>query len=164
MKKMQPHKHCHFCGAAYTHLDGYPRACPTCGEMFWSNPIPVAVVAVKMEDGVLIIQRGIEPARGKWALPGGFLETGETWQQGACREVLEETGFELPETEIELVYALSAAQTRQLILFCTTKTRFHSADFVFVPSEESLDARIMSAPEQLAFPAHAEFAARYFID
>ena len=163
MKKIQPHKHCHFCGAAYIDLTAYPRTCPACGEMFWSNPIPVAVVAVKMEDGVLIIQRGIEPAKGHWALPGGFLETGETWQQGACREVLEETGFALPIAEIELVYALSAAQTRQLILFCTTKSRFSQSDFTFVPSEESLDFRVMSAPEPLAFPAHAEFAARYFI-
>ena len=94
MSARQPHSHCHFCGAAYTDLSSYPRTCPACGEMFWSNPIPVAVVAVKMETGVLIIQRGIEPAKGHWALPGGFLETGETWQQGACREVLEETGFQ----------------------------------------------------------------------
>lgn len=158
----KPHRHCHFCGHAYPESTAYPKTCPDCGEMFWSNPIPVGVVAVKMDDGALIIQRGIEPGKGKWALPGGFLETGETWQQGACREVLEETGFDLPVSEIELVYALSAAQTRQLILFCTTKTRFRYADFVFVPSEESLAARIMSAPEELAFPAHAEFAARYF--
>lgn len=164
MSARQPHSHCHFCGAAYTDLSSYPRTCPACGEMFWSNPIPVAVVAVKMETGVLIIQRGIEPAKGHWALPGGFLETGETWQQGACREVLEETGFQLPIDEIELVYALSAARTRQLILFCTTKSRFRFNDFTFMPSEETLAVRIMSEPERLAFPAHAEFAQRFFVN
>lgn len=162
MVKREPHSHCHFCGTAYADNNAYPRTCPACGEMFWSNPIPVAVVAVKMENGVLIIQRGIEPAKGHWALPGGFLETGETWQQGACREVLEETGFKLPTEEIELVYALSAARTRQLILFCATKSRFRFSDFTFVPSEETLAVRIMAAPEKLAFPAHAEFAQRYF--
>lgn len=158
----KPHLHCHFCGTAYRDVTSYPRSCPGCGELFWSNPIPVAVVAVKMDSGVLIIRRGIEPAKGHWALPGGFLETGETWQQGACREVLEESGLALPPDEIELVEALSVAQTRQIILFCTTKSRYTRGDFKFVPSEEATEVRVMTAPEKLAFPAHAEFAQRYF--
>lgn len=158
----KPHQHCHFCGTAYPDLTSYPRQCPQCGELFWSNPIPVAVVAVKMDGGVLIIKRGIEPGKGHWALPGGFLETGETWQQGACREVLEESGLKLPTDEIQLVEALSVAQTRQIILFCATKSRFTRNDFVFTPSEETTDVRVMTAPEKLAFPAHAEFAAKFF--
>jgi ADP-ribose pyrophosphatase len=42
---------------------------------------------------VLLVQRGIEPSRGLWAIPGGSLELGETIQEGAEREILEETGI-----------------------------------------------------------------------
>lgn len=113
-----------------------------------------------MDAGVLIIRRGIEPAKGHWALPGGFLETGESWQEGACREVREETGLSLPHSDIELIDALSVAQNRQIILFCKTKSRYSLNDFVFAPCEETLDLRVMKEPEQLAFSAHTEYARR----
>lgn len=129
--------------------------------MVWSNPLPVAVVLVKMTEGVLIIQRGIEPAKGLWALPGGFLETGESWQSGAVREVFEETGLEVPREDIELIDALSVAQNRQIILFCGTRSSYRLSDFKFAPSEETLDLRVMSQPETLAFSAHTEHARRF---
>jgi ADP-ribose pyrophosphatase YjhB (NUDIX family) len=56
---------------------------------------PIAGVgAVIVSDGqVLLVQRGHEPLKGEWSLPGGALELGETLQEGICREVLEETGL-----------------------------------------------------------------------
>jgi 8-oxo-dGTP diphosphatase len=114
-----------------------------------------------MQEGLLIIQRGIEPARGLWALPGGFLETGETWQAGAVREVYEETGLQVPRDDIELIEALSVAQNRQIILFCGTKSSYRLSDFNFAPSEETLDLRVMTQPENLAFSAHTEHARRF---
>jgi ADP-ribose pyrophosphatase len=54
----------------------------------------VGIGAVVIRDGkVLLIRRGIAPGRGLWAVPGGSLELGETLQQGAEREILEETGI-----------------------------------------------------------------------
>jgi 8-oxo-dGTP diphosphatase len=54
----------------------------------------VGVGAVVLRNGlVLLVQRGVEPARGLWAIPGGGLKLGETLQQGAEREILEETGI-----------------------------------------------------------------------
>jgi ADP-ribose pyrophosphatase len=54
----------------------------------------VGVGAVVIRDGkVLLIKRGVSPSRGLWAVPGGSLELGETLQQGAEREILEETGI-----------------------------------------------------------------------
>jgi 8-oxo-dGTP diphosphatase len=58
---------------------------------------PIAGVgAVIVQDGrVLIVQRGQEPLKGAWSLPGGALELGETIEQGIVREVREETGLEV---------------------------------------------------------------------
>jgi ADP-ribose pyrophosphatase len=54
----------------------------------------VGVGAVVIRNGkVLLIKRGVSPSRGLWAVPGGSLELGETLQQGAEREILEETGI-----------------------------------------------------------------------
>jgi ADP-ribose pyrophosphatase len=53
----------------------------------------VGIGAVVIRDGrVLLIRRGVAPGRGLWAVPGGSLELGENLQQGAEREILEETG------------------------------------------------------------------------
>lgn len=54
----------------------------------------VGVGAITFKDGkVLLVKRGIEPSRGLWAIPGGTLKLGETLQEYAAREILEETGI-----------------------------------------------------------------------
>jgi ADP-ribose pyrophosphatase len=66
----------------YTNGRAYP-SCPRVG---------VGALVIE-ENRVLLIKRGIEPSRGLWAIPGGMLELGETLQEGAEREILEETGL-----------------------------------------------------------------------
>jgi 8-oxo-dGTP diphosphatase len=59
-----------------------------------STPIVCAGAVIRDDDGrLLMVQRGHEPARGTWSLPGGRVETAETLEQAAAREVLEETGL-----------------------------------------------------------------------
>ena len=77
---------------------GWPRTCPQCGETTWSNPLPVAVVLLPVayddgRTGLVVVRRDIEPFRGEIALPGGFIETGESWREAAVRELREETGL-----------------------------------------------------------------------
>src|SRR4029079_9297124 len=83
--------HCGWCGALFA-VATWPRAC-VCGNTSYANPIPVAVVLLPVGDGLLTIRRGIPPQLGKLALPGGFMELGETWQESAARELREETGI-----------------------------------------------------------------------
>jgi len=65
----------------------------------------VGVGAVIVERGrVLLVQRGHEPSKGKWSLPGGILELGESLAEGVAREVLEETGLTVEALElVELI-------------------------------------------------------------
>jgi len=68
---------------------------------FPARPVP-AVGAIVFRDGaVLLVKRGQEPNRGRWSVPGGTLEAGETVEQGAARETLEETGIVLTHRQRE---------------------------------------------------------------
>jgi ADP-ribose pyrophosphatase YjhB (NUDIX family) len=73
---------------------GQPRrACPDCGYVHFTDP-KVGVGVLVIEAGrVLLVQRAVEPERGKWSLPAGYLDQGEDPRATAAREALEETGL-----------------------------------------------------------------------
>ena len=68
--------------------------CQKCGWIYYGNPLPVVVCAVKnRKDKILIAKRNLKPGLNKWALPGGFIESGETPEAACLRELKEETGL-----------------------------------------------------------------------
>jgi ADP-ribose pyrophosphatase YjhB (NUDIX family) len=79
--------------------------CENCGFIHYMNPRVVAAMIVEHEGRVLLQQRAIEPRTGFWTFPGGFLEIGETPEQGARRETLEEVGLDVEPTRLHGVYA-----------------------------------------------------------
>ncbi len=90
--------HCRACGSAVTYRlpdDGDTReraVCPRCHTIHYENPLNVVGTIPVWGDQVLLCLRNIEPRRGKWTLPAGFMELGETTQEGAARETVEEAG------------------------------------------------------------------------
>lgn len=66
--------------------------CPRCHTIHYENPLNVVGTIPVWGDQVLLCLRNIEPRRGKWTLPAGFMELGETTQEGAARETVEEAG------------------------------------------------------------------------
>ena len=89
-------KFCSVCGSADIALtvpEGDQRSryvCPSCGTVHYSNPKIVCGVVPVFEDKVMLCLRGIEPRKGKWTLPAGFMENEETVEEGAQRELYEE--------------------------------------------------------------------------
>ena len=71
------------------------QLCPTCGRVHYRNAKPCAGALVVRAGHILLVRRAIEPYRGYWDIPGGFLEEGEQPQAGAVRELWEETGLEV---------------------------------------------------------------------
>lgn len=81
-------------------------ACPACGLVAYVNPRLVVTTLPVTEAGeILLIRRGIEPGRGRWAQPGGFLEVDETVTEAAIRETFEETGLVVEPGEIIGLYS-----------------------------------------------------------
>lgn len=89
-------KFCSNCGSASIGLsipDGDHReryVCAACATIHYKNPLIVCGVVPVYGDRVMLCRRGIEPRYGKWTLPAGFMENGETVEEGAQRELLEE--------------------------------------------------------------------------
>jgi len=103
--------HCSRCGGLLRHgeIPGEDRArlaCDTCGYISYVNPrIVVTTIPVTDAGEVVLLRRGIEPAYGSWAQPGGFLEVDETVNQAAIRETWEETGLVVEPGEIVGLYS-----------------------------------------------------------
>ncbi len=101
---------CSRCGAGLTFgaIEGEDRerlACGSCGHITYVNPRLVVTTFPITEAGeIVLIRRGIEPGRGSWAQPGGFLEIDETVHQAAIRETWEETGLLVEPSEIIGLY------------------------------------------------------------
>lgn len=149
---------CSYCGWYFPlSITGYPKKCTSCGNETYSNPLPVtaSIVTCQLENGnqgILLVKRGKDPEIGGWCFPGGYIESGEIWQQAAVREIKEEIGLELNSEETSLWTVLSG--TKNLIIFTVHHSYLNFKDIKFVPNEEVLDLRATTYDEDLCFATH----------
>jgi ADP-ribose pyrophosphatase YjhB (NUDIX family) len=163
-----PVKHCRQCGTAVVYRlpddgDTKERAvCTACNTVHYENPLNVVGTVPVWGDKVLLCKRNIEPRWGKWTLPAGFMELGETTSEGASRETDEEAGaqFELQ----ELFTLLNVARVGQVHLFYRAKLLSDQ----FNPGTETIEARLFAEDEipwdEIAFRTVRETLERYFAD
>jgi ADP-ribose pyrophosphatase YjhB (NUDIX family) len=90
---------CPRCAAKLTRADDH-LACESCGGRYWPSSIPGAQGILERDGRVLLAQRALEPRKGHWDLPGGFLNEGEDPVEGLKREFLEETGLAVEPVEL----------------------------------------------------------------
>ena len=149
------------CGrAALGSLTDYGQRVTFCATLAKPrNPVPTVDTIIEVPDGVVLIKRRYEPAG--WALPGGFVEYGETVETAAVREAQEETGLTVTLTELFNVYSDPARDPRRHtigIVFIGTATG------VPVAADDAADAGVFTAdslPTPLAFD-HGQILADYF--
>ncbi len=151
---------CSFCGARFSARTPWPRRCRGCGNATYRNPLPVAVVLLPIGEGLVVIRRNTEPSKGTLTFPGGYVDCGESWQEAARRELLEETGIETTADEISL-YDVQNGLDDTLVIFGLAANQ---PDRILQPfsSAETQEVTLIRAPISLGFPLHTEVAKRYF--
>lgn len=154
--------HCSWCGTLFPQGAAWPRICPGCGNASYRNPIPVVVLLVPVPAGIVVIRRNTEPRKGTLTLPGGYLDCGETWQEGAQRELLEETGIQVNPGEIRL-YDVKNGLDDTLVIFGLAEPQPDAAVQPFY-SEETSEVSVIAGPTELGFTMHTEVVTRYFAE
>jgi 8-oxo-dGTP pyrophosphatase MutT (NUDIX family) len=155
-----PFSHCAYCGHRFADQDGWPRRCGSCGNVSYRNPIPVVVLAVPVEDLGLLMVRRVEPPAGI-ALPSGYIEVGETWQDAAARELEEETAVRVDPASIRELNVRSG-DDGTLLVFATVPPIDRVQLDAFSPSAEVSELAIVSAPrDDVVFPLDAAVVATF---
>ena len=160
-------RHCKACGAATRYVvpadDNRERAvCTACALVHYENPLNVVGTVPAWGEQVLLCRRNIEPRYGLWTLPAGFMELGETTQDGAIRETVEEAGAHI--VLEELFTLLNVVRVGQVHFFY----RARLLDTDFAPGPETIEAQLFdeaSVPwDTLAFRTVRETLRHYFED
>lgn len=142
--------------------DQLPRyVCQNCATIHYSNPKLVVGCLIVDQGKILLARRGIEPRKGFWNLPCGYLENQETVQQGALREVYEETGATVKLEHLHTVYNLPHANQVYLIFLA------RMVDDYYHTTPESTEISFFAFEnipwEEIAFSSNS-FAIKRFLE
>ena len=126
--------------------------CEICGFVDYQNPRVIVGSVVAARDAVLLCRRGIEPRRGFWTLPAGFLELDETIEEGAAREAWEEARARIALEGILGIFSISRIGQVQVIF----RAGF-DGPVAYASGPESQDVRLFTFGaipwDQIAFPS-----------
>ncbi|GGY34993.1 ADP-ribose pyrophosphatase [Bacterioplanes sanyensis] len=158
-------KYCSHCAATVSTRipqgDNRERfVCDQCDTIFYHNPRIVAGTIPVWEDKVLLCRRAIEPRRGFWTLPAGFMENGESTEQAAQRETMEEACAEVKLGQ--LFSMITVPHIDQVHIFFTAEL----VDGRFAAGAESLEVALFAEQDipwhELAFPTVKQTLQRFF--
>ncbi|PSJ16804.1 NUDIX hydrolase [Nitrosomonas supralitoralis] len=158
-------KYCSNCSATVELIipegDSLPRyVCGTCNIIHYQNPKMVVGCIPEWEDKILLCKRAIEPRKGWWTLPAGFMENNETLAQAAARETLEEANARVEIGDLYAVYSLPHISQVYVIF------RAKLLDLDFKPGIESLEVKLLAEPEipweEMAFKVIHDPLKQYF--
>lgn len=142
-------KYCSECGRPvirrHLDLEGRERCvCLACDIIHYQNPRIIVGCIVFWQDGVLMCRRANAPAPGQWIVPSGFLECGETLEEGAVRETFEETGVIIDPNTVELSSVMNIRATDQVAI--TFRVELATKPDI-TPGPECLEVAFLSAAD-----------------
>lgn len=160
-------KYCSECGTPLEYRipagDNMPRhVCPACATIHYQNPKIIVGCIAEWQGDILLCRRAIEPRLGRWTLPAGFMENGESTSQAALRETQEEA---CARVELATLFTLiNIPHHDQVLLFY----RARLLDTDFAPGEESLETGLFSETDipwdEIAFQSVTRCLQHYFAD
>lgn len=162
---MQKKIYCHYCGGKLSQkfMEGKNRLfCKSCNKPIYENPIPASCIVVPdNEENVLLVKRSIEPRKGYWCLPGGFMELGENPDQSALRELKEETGLS---GRIDMLLGITSNVSP--VYFTVLMMGYLVKDYTgtLKAGDDAADAAWFHPEElpEIAFESHLKFIRTYY--
>lgn len=126
--------------------------CGSCRKVHYDNPKVLIACFVQCQTRVVLCRRAVEPGKGYWYPPTGFVESRETGEEAAARELHEETGLLVPASRMILYGVVNLPGLNQIYIVYRTALAHEPG---LTPGRESLEVRLFSAAElpweQLAF-------------
>lgn len=157
--------HCHFCGSPLIrkHIEGTSRLfCTQCSVPIYENPIPAScLVVIDNKERLLLVKRSVDPKKGYWCLPGGFIELGETPEQAALRELKEETGLT---GRIQILLGVSSNTSSQYDTILIVGYLIKEYSGSLEPGDDASDAAYFNYDKlpEIAFQTHMKFIRIYY--
>ena len=119
--------------------------CEACNEFVYRNSVPVAGVFVIKNDESLLIKRGSTPNKGKWSYPAGYLEYDEKPEEGAVRELEEETGLKADPEKLKLVATIQLEHPDKYVVGNAYAISFDDVEGEVKAGDDAEDARFWKA-------------------
>jgi 8-oxo-dGTP diphosphatase len=133
--------------------------CSECDFIFYLDPKLVACSVVEMNNGIVLLRRGIEPQKGKWVIPGGYVDRGEKVEDAALREIEEECGIKTQLKDLLGVYSYPG----RLVVVVAYVAEYLSGSLI--ANDESLEVKLLKTDEipwdDLAFPSTVDALKSY---
>lgn len=157
-------RYCPRCGSPVVEEERFHHlrpVCPQCGWVYFPDPKVAAAVMV-IEDGkVLLVRRAIDPARGRWTMPAGFIDAGEDPARAAERECLEETGLKVKVSRlIDVLSGQEHPRGAHIVIFYQAEVRSGT-----LQAEDDVDRAAFFPPDALpplAFTTTGRILAEHF--
>jgi 8-oxo-dGTP diphosphatase len=154
------YRFCPLCAAGLvTRADGDRERllCPSCGFIYYHNPVPAAGGLIVRDGAVCLVRRAVDPRRGYWSLPAGFMEYNEPSRECARREIAEETGLDVVIEDVLGVYSAFDDPRQHAVLVVYWAREVESRPLV--PGDDADAAGFFRAgdiPGNIAFLAHRQ--------
>lgn len=155
--------YCPRCASAMEkrYIEGRSRdVCPACGFIHYRNPVPAVGVVVHLDEGVVLVRRKFDPCAGYWGLPAGYMEMGETAEEAALRECLEETGLQIQIDYLLGVYSYGDDNFSGLVIIYAA-TSFAGQLQAGDDATEVALFRLDNLPPDIAFHTHLQAIERW---
>lgn len=160
-------KYCLWCGSTLEEIAIGKRTVASCSKrpecqfVDWNNPAPGAHALVELNGGILLVRRSHEPEKGKWCLPGGYMDSCETPAQTAQRELFEESGLEGIIDEEDVLAVMSKGHNDVQIFYRVSKI----VGGGLTVTDETDDVRVFrehNLPDNIAFASHEQVIRGWF--
>ncbi len=149
-------KFCPYCGKPLgkIFIEGKWRGfCESCNRVIYDNPVPVVAGVIIKKNEILLVKRGINPKKGYWALPAGFIDIYESAEDALIREIKEETALQIKEYRFLATINQKGMRYNSVLIIGFLIDKYEGE---ILPGDDAVDAKFFNTEQlpELAFSSH----------